>query len=108
MCKTFKTRRDLILKHLKDIAHITCEIPSGAFYVFPDFSHYLGRKTPNDQIIQTSSDLCLYILNTTGVVTVSGDSFGAPGHIRISYATSDDVIIKAIQLVKNTLLKLNF
>ena len=108
MCEAFKGRRDLILKHLKNIAHIACEIPSGAFYVFPDFSHYLGMKTPNNQIIQTSTDLCLYILNTTGVVTVSGDSFGAPGHIRISYATSDDIIIKAIQLVKNTLLKLNF
>ena len=58
--------------------------------------------------IKTSSDLCMYILNKTGVVTVSGDSFGAPEYIRLSYATSNDTIIKAVDLINRAVKKLNF
>ena len=58
--------------------------------------------------MNTSSDLSLYILRTTGVVTVAGDSFGAPGHIRFSYATSSKIIKKAISIVNKTIKKLHF
>ena len=58
--------------------------------------------------IQTSDDLSLHLLSETGVVSVSGESFGAPGYIRFSYATSDETINKAMVLLKNTLEKLIF
>ena len=108
MRKKFKKRRNLIIKELSKIKNIICEVPNGAFYVFPYFGHYLNTKDSKRNIIKTSSDLSLYILETTGVVTVSGDSFGAPGYIRLSYATSERVIVEAISLIKQTLKKLNF
>jgi aspartate aminotransferase len=108
MSNTFKKRRDLILKILQNIENVHCEVPNGAFYIFPDFSYYLGSLTENNKKIKTASDLCLYILDSTGVVTVSGDSFGSSGHIRFSYAASENVIIEAMGLVKKSLLKLNF
>jgi len=108
MCNIFLKRRDLILSYLNNINNVICEIPKGAFYVFPNFSYYLNTTTPEGKKIISSSDLCLYILDTTGVVSVAGDSFGAPGHIRFSYATSDETIKTAMLLVKQALLKLNF
>ena len=108
MRKTFRNRRDLILSELSLINKITCEKPNGAFYVFPDFSQYLGMKDSNNKIIKSALELSLYILDTTGVVTVAGDSFGAPGHIRFSYATSKEIITKAVSLVNNTIQKLGF
>ena len=104
----FKDRRELILSELSEIKNVTCETPNGAFYVFPDFSKYLKMKDLDGNLINTASDLSLYILKTTGVVSVSGDSFGAPGYIRFSYAASNDTITEAMSLVKNTLKKLVF
>jgi aspartate aminotransferase len=108
MRQKFQKRRDLIIKELAEIKNITCEIPKGAFYVFPNFSNYLNLKDSKGNIIKTASDLSLHILNTTGVVTVSGDSFGAPGHIRLSYAVSEETILDAVLLINQTLKKLNF
>ena len=108
MCITFKKRRNLILNKLSEINHVTCETPQGAFYVFPDFSYYLNSRTDQNVQIQTSADLSMYILDSTGVVTVAGDSFGAPGYIRLSYAVSENTIIEAVELIKNTLSKLTF
>jgi len=106
MKNIFHKRRDLILSELKKIPHIRCEKPNGAFYVFPDFEYYLNKTTNNGQTIQSSLDLSLYILDQTGVVTVAGDSFGAPFNIRLSYATSDTIIIEACKRMKVALCKL--
>jgi len=106
MKNVFHKRRDLILSQLDTIPNIDCEKPNGAFYVFPDFRYYLNRLSPNGKLIKTSSDLSLYILDRTGVVTVAGDSFGAPNNIRLSYATSDDIIIEACNNIKAALLDL--
>ena len=65
-------------------------------------------KNTDGSIINNSIDLCSYILNTTGVVTVPGDSFGASGYIRFSYATSNDIITEAMNLVSNTIKNLSF
>ena len=108
MRNIFYKRRNLILDQLSKIPKITCEKPNGAFYVFPNFKHYLGAQTNAGKILQNSDDLCAYILSTTGVVTVSGDSFGAPGYIRFSYAASEKIINEAIDLVKQTLENLSF
>ncbi len=108
MKAVFLRRRNLILSHIKTISNVECEVPQGAFYVFPDFSKYLGSKDMDNNIIKTSSDLSMYLLNDTGVVTVAGDSFGAPGYIRLSYATSDETINEALKLIKSSLSKLSF
>jgi len=104
----FQKRRDLIIQLINKIPNINCDIPNGAFYVFVDFNNYLKSKTALGEQIQTSNDLCLHLLSETGVVSVSGESFGAPGYIRFSYATSDETINKAMILLKNTLGKLIF
>ena len=104
----FQKRRDLIIQLINKIPNINCNIPNGAFYVFVDFNNYLKSKTASGKRIQTSNDLSLHLLSETGVVSVSGESFGAPGYIRFSYATSDKTINKAMILLKNTLGKLIF
>jgi len=108
MSTIFLKRRDLILSELASIEHVTCDIPQGAFYVFPDFSYFIGMHDNEGNKITNISDLCLYILDKTGVVTVSGDSFGAPNNIRLSYATSEKIIIEATSLIKKVLSKLHF
>ena len=94
MRTAFKTRRNLIIDKLLEIEGVTCEMPKGAFYVFPDFSHYLNSFTPGNTKIESVTDLCMYILDSTGVVTVAGDSFGAPGYIRLSIGIEhiDDIL----------------
>ena len=108
MVEIFKFRRDLILEEITKNDKITCKTPNGAFYVFPDLSYYLGSRDSNGKIMKSSEELSLYILNETGVVTVAGKSFGVDDNIRISYATSEDIIKKAIQLMNESLSKLNF
>ena len=108
MVEIFKFRRNLILEEIKKNDKITCKTPNGAFYVFPNLSYYLGSRDSNGKIMKSSEELSLYILNETGVVTVAGQSFGVNDNIRISYATSEDIIKKAIQLINESLSKLNF
>ncbi len=108
MKKVFEKRRNLILQELNKNQNITCEIPKGAFYIFPDCSHYLNSYDKNNNIMKNSTDLAMYILNETGVVSVAGDSFGSSGHIRFSYATSEETIKTAMSLTNDALQKLIF
>ncbi len=102
----FRKRRDLMVSLLNEIPNVTCVMPGGAFYAFPDLSHYIGKKA-NGKIIQDSFDLSEYILNLESVVTVPGDGFGAPGHIRFSCATDRDTIRRGISKVANALKQLD-
>jgi len=102
---TFKKRRDLMIRLLNEIPRISCSIPQGAFYAFPDFSKYLGARF-NGDIINTSTQLSQFILENSKVVTVPGDGFGAPEHIRFSYAVSSNSIIEGIKRVKQALQQL--
>jgi aspartate aminotransferase len=99
MIDEFKVRRDLILGLLKDIDGFTCNTPEGAFYVFPDVTAFFG-KTLNGTLIKNATDFSLYLLEAALVATVSGDAFGNPNCIRISYAASQDQIIEAIDRIK--------
>lgn len=99
MIDEFKVRRDLILGLLKDIDGFTCNTPEGAFYVFPDVSTFFG-KTLNGTLIKNATDFSLYLLEAALVATVTGDAFGNPDCIRISYAASQDQIIEAINRIK--------
>ena len=99
MIKEFKTRRDLVLKLLEDVPGFITNTPEGAFYVFPNISAFFG-KTLRGKIINNATDLSLYLLEEALVATVTGDAFGNPDCIRISYAASQEQIIEAIKRIK--------
>ena len=95
----FKKRRDYIVSRLNNMNGVSCSTPRGAFYVFPDFNHYIH----NDGKIKCSDDLSMYLLDEKSVVTVSGSAFGGEGHIRFSYAASIDDLCRAMDFVEETL-----
>jgi aspartate aminotransferase len=105
MRDAFLRRRDLICKLLKDVKGLKFRVPQGAFYIMVDISHYLG-KTDGVTRIHTSDDLALYLLDKAQVALVGGDAFGAPDYMRISYATSDDLLVEAVKRIKAALEKL--
>jgi len=102
MVDEFRSRRDLILKLLNNIEGFKCNIPDGAFYVFPDISHFFG-KTINDFSIKNASDMSMFLLENALVATVTGEAFGNPNCIRISYAASKEQIIEAVNRIKKSL-----
>ena len=99
MIDEFEVRRNLILNLLKDIEGFSCNTPEGAFYVFPDVSAFFG-KTLNGTLIKNATDFSLYLLEAALVATVTGDAFGNPNCIRISYAASQDQIKEAMSRIK--------
>ena len=101
----YKRRRDLMVKLLNEIPDVKCSIPAGAFYAFPNFSKILGKKA-DGKLLKDTFDISEYILRSSNVVTVPGDGFGAPGHIRFSYATNKQNIEKGIKLINNALEKI--
>ena len=102
MVDAFKTRRDLVVDLVKNIPGLKVNIPDGAFYVFPDVSSFFG-KTLKGTKITDANDLAMYLLAEANVATVTGDAFGNPNCIRISYATSDVLLIEAFTRIKNAL-----
>ena len=102
MIDEFKTRRDLMLNLLSEIEGFSCNIPEGAFYVFPDISSLFG-KTFNGKKITNASDFSLFLLEEALVATVTGDAFGDPNCIRISYAASQAQITEAVTRIKRAL-----
>ncbi len=105
MIKAFKSRRDLVLGMLKEMPGVKANTPEGAFYIFPDISYFIGKKY-KDTTISSAHDLCLYLLSEAMVALVSGESFGATNCIRISYAASEETLVKAMTRVKEALAKL--
>ena len=106
MKEKFRNRRAVMFKELNSIDNVQCDMPGGAFYMFPDFSHYLNKKNEEGKILQDTFDLSDYILADAKVVTVAGDGFGASGYLRFSFATNTETIINGIQRIKNSLEKL--
>ena len=102
MVDEFRSRRDLILKLLNNIEGFKCNVPDGAFYVFPDISHFFG-KTINDFNIKNASDMSMFLLENALVATVTGEAFGNPNCIRISYAASKEQIVEAVNRIKKSL-----
>ena len=102
MVDAFKARRSLILDLLSEVKGFKTNEPQGAFYVFPDVSYYFG-KTLRGKNINTASDLSLYLLEEAKVATVTGEAFGDPNCIRISYSASETDIREAINRIKKAL-----
>ncbi len=106
MKEKFRNRRTVMFNELNSLEHVQCDMPGGAFYMFPDFSYYLNKKNPEGKILQDTFDLSDYILADAKVVTVAGDGFGASGYLRFSFATNKETIIKGIQRIRKSLEKL--
>lgn len=105
MLKAFKERRDLVLGLLKDVPGMKTNTPDGAFYVFADVSSYFG-KTDGKVKVNNADDLAMYLIDKVYVATVSGGAFGNPDCIRLSYATSNDLLIEAVRRIAQALSEL--
>ena len=103
MIDAFKERRSLILGLLEHMDGFKINKPQGAFYVFPDISYYFG-KTLGGTTINNATDFSLFLLENAKVATVTGEAFGDPNCIRISYAASNDDITNAMKQIKEALL----
>lgn len=97
---SFANRRNLVVDALNAINGLSCLKPEGAFYVFPNMQKLIGKKTPEGKTIENSADLCDYLLDKGLVAAVAGSAFGAEGYFRISYATSEAILQKAMQRIK--------
>jgi len=105
MTKEFTRRRKRILELLKDIPGTHGAEPDGAFYIFPVVKEFFGRMD-GENVINNADDLCMYLLNTANVSTVTGRAFGEPDCIRISFANSMEKIETAMARIKEALGKL--
>ena len=98
----FERRRDLLVKLLREIPGLEVNVPEGAFYLFPKCSSYFG-KTDGTNVINTSTDMAMYLLQQGHVAVVGGDAFGAPEYFRLSYATSEENIVEASKRIAGAL-----
>ena len=105
MRNAFEKRKNLVVSMAREIPGLKVNDPQGAFYIFPDASYYIG-KSYNGKKIENSGDLALFLLEVGHVACVGGGAFGAPDCIRMSYATSDDNLVKAFSWIKEALAKL--
>ena len=102
MVEEFKERRELIISLLNEVEGVKLNKPMGAFYIFPDISYFFGKTLKNKKI-NNASDFAIFLLEESHVATVTGDAFGSPNNIRISYAASKEEIKKAIDRIKSSL-----
>lgn len=105
MRRAFERRRDLVVGLAREIPGLKVNEPKGAFYVFPDCSSYFGKRC-GDRVVNNAAELAMYLLEEGHVACVGGAAFGAPGCIRMSYATSDDNLKEAFARIKAALAKL--
>ncbi|WP_338812483.1 pyridoxal phosphate-dependent aminotransferase [Bernardetia sp. Wsw4-3y2] len=106
MKTAYEKRGKLIKSLLDEVEGFKCNIPQGAFYVFPDISDFYGKKYEG-KTIANSEDFSMFLLETAHVAVVMGDAFGAPSCIRLSFATSEELIKKAIERISTAVEKLS-
>src|SRR5512139_2908354 len=107
MRKAFDERRQEIVKLLRAIPDVQCREPKGAFYAFPDVSAYVGKKTPDGSVLDDDVQLCDWLVEVGKVAVVPGSGFGAPGFVRLSYATSMDNIREGVGRLAKSLASLS-
>ena len=106
MVHAFHKRRDLVVSALETMPGVRSNVPEGAFYLFPDVSSFFGKQYLEYKI-EDAQDLCMYLLSEAQIALVSGEGFGSPNCIRISYAAAEDTLIEAMKRMKEALAKLN-
>ena len=102
MRQAFERRRNLLVGLLREIPGLEVNVPDGAFYLFPKCSSFFG-KSDGTNVIKTSTDLAMYLLEKGHVAVVGGDAFGAPEYFRLSYATSEEKIKEAAKRMAGAL-----
>ncbi|QZE15947.1 pyridoxal phosphate-dependent aminotransferase [Halosquirtibacter laminarini] len=105
MVKAFAKRRDMMVEMMSEIPNLKISRPDGAFYVFPDVTAYFGTST-GDYKIETASDLCIYLLQEANVAIVTGEAFGDPNCVRLSYAAAEPELKEAVRRIKEAMSKL--
>lgn len=95
MVETYQARRDMVVAMLREAKGLFCDIPQGAFYVFPSIEDCLGKTSPGGRELVTDEDFVTALLEEEGVAAVHGSAFMFPGYMRISYATDTDSLRKA-------------
>ncbi len=102
MLEKFRERRDLVIDLLREVPGITNNEPQGAFYLFINVKSYFG-KSDGTETIQNDNDLCMYLLRKAHIALVPGSAFGDDECVRFSYATSQDLLIEAVNRMKKAL-----
>jgi aspartate aminotransferase len=102
----FDKRRVVMVKALREIPGVKCVEPKGAFYAFPDLGVFIGKKTPEGKTIENDGQLCEYLIEAAKVAVVPGSAFGAPGYVRLSYATSMKNVEEGIRRMAEALPRL--
>lgn len=97
MRKAFSERRDFFIDELNKIEGVKCFKPGGAFYAFPNIAAYLGKTSPQGEVISTSTDLCMYLIEHQGLAIVPGDAFGEPEGVRLSYSASMETLAEGLK-----------
>jgi aspartate/methionine/tyrosine aminotransferase len=107
MLQAFTERRNVVYERLNQMAGVMCPKPQGAFYAFPDVSHYYSMVTPDQDPIRSGMDLCNFLLMHHGVAIVPGSAFGMENHVRLSFATSMETLNKALDRIEQGLKSLH-
>lgn len=98
--ESFRERRDLVVSMINQATGLNCPVPAGAFYVFPSCAELIGKKTPDGKVIENDTDLVMYFLESEGVAVVQGAAYGLSPFFRISFAASEDELIKACERIQ--------
>lgn len=106
MQQVLAKNREIMQKGLDAIPHVPYYLPDGAYYFFPDLSHYLNRTSITGEQLKTTADLCRYLRNCYNLELAPGDSFGAPGHVRMSFAVETHRLQDAMQRLRQGLILL--
>ncbi len=107
MVHTYQARREWLVDAINAIPGMHCIKPDGAFYVFPSVSGWIGKQISNGTVLTDDVAICEWLLEKTGVALVPGTAFGSPGHIRFSYAVSQDTLEDAIGRIERSVESLN-
>lgn len=106
-CRSFRSRRDLVVAALNGLEGITCQVPKGAFYTFAGCAGLIGKCTPDGQCLTSDTDFAEYLLRSVGVAVVPGSAFGLAPYFRISYATSTAELEEACQRIAHAVSQLS-
>lgn len=104
--KVYKERRDYACARLNAVPGLSCLVPDGAFYLFPNCAGVIGRKTPEGKTIETDLDFVLYLLDGVGVAALQGAAYGVSPHFRLSIATSMETITQACDRIERAVAEL--
>ena len=96
----FKKRRDMMVEKLNKIQGLSCNIPLGAFYVYPCCAGVINKKTPEGNVIETDEDFMNYLLDSEGIAGVHGEAFGLSPYFRLSYAVDDKTLVDACERIR--------